>query len=136
MEKIVMSVEELAEILKQVRELPDGVIGDEYCSVCREMHDNDCPVSSDKDCPHEEIVEYRYFVRQHYKQFITKNSVLMDKVGMGILFADGIDIWIDDKKLLMWEQGKDFVKVFMKEGKVYQFDVLGQKFSEYHFVEL
>lgn len=79
MEKIVMSVEELAEILKQVRELPDGVIGDEYCSVCREMHDNDCPVSSDKDCPHDEIVEYRYFVRQHYKRFIKRNCNVSDE---------------------------------------------------------
>ena len=74
MEKIVITIEEMAEILKAAFSENGSVVTDEYCRVCKEMHQG-CPVGEedDKECPHEDIEEYRFFVRQHFKDFIVRH---------------------------------------------------------------
>ena len=70
MEKIVISVEEMAKILLDSIGFSQ-VVCDSFCLICKEMHDG-CPVEETEDCPHEDIVEYRYFVRRHFKKFIVR----------------------------------------------------------------
>lgn len=70
MKKIVISVEDMAKVLLDSIGFSQ-IISDEFCSICNLMHDG-CPVEEVADCPHEDIVEFRYFVMQHFKPFMVK----------------------------------------------------------------
>lgn len=73
MEKIVISVEDMAAILENAFEQNIDVVSEKYCRACSEMHDG-CPLGeeSDGECLHEKIVEYRFFVRSHFRKYMVK----------------------------------------------------------------
>lgn len=73
MDKILISIEDMAKLLHDSFEENCDCVDNEYCRVCTEMNDG-CPNGDDYDkpCPHEKIVEYRYFVMQHFKPFMVK----------------------------------------------------------------
>ena len=77
MDKVVISVDEMADILKTAFDENVHCISDEYCKMCSEMH-GFCPVDDIEDCPHEDIVEYRYFILRHFKNYIFKDSDVKD----------------------------------------------------------
>ena len=54
----------------------------------------------------------------------------MEKNRLIILFANDVEISIDDGKIETWEQGENFVSVKLKDGRGYYFDVLERKFYE------
>lgn len=54
----------------------------------------------------------------------------MEKNRFIILFADGVEISIDDGKIETWEQGENFVSVKLKDGREYYFDVSNRMFYE------
>lgn len=74
MEKIIISVDEMADILKESFERNEYCVSEEFCNMCSEKHKG-CPVG-DEDCPHDVKVEYLYFVRSHFGKFIRKNNFM------------------------------------------------------------
>ena len=70
MSKIIIGVDEMAKILLDNFGV-NPIVTDEYCSICKQMNDG-CLVGEDEPCPHDNIVEYRYFVMQHFKPFMVK----------------------------------------------------------------
>lgn len=70
MERVVISIEDMANILMHTLEEPD-VVSREYCETCLEMN-NGCLNPGGEKCPHEPIVEYRFFIRTHFRKYIVR----------------------------------------------------------------
>ena len=70
MDKIVISVEEMADILKSAFEDP-FIVKREYCEICNEIS-KECPCLGWEDCTFADIVKFRFFVRSHFRKFIVR----------------------------------------------------------------